>query len=86
VDKINADGMEKVANMATRILRSIGDNGKDKLVFAKTKDDDQGATPKMEVTLGIVPDYLYDETGLRIDGVREGKPAANAACKKAISS
>src|SRR5678815_1422729 len=82
VDKINADGMEKVANMATRILRSIGDNGKDKLVFAKTKDDDQGATPKMEVTLGIVPDYLYDETGLRIDGVREGKPAANAGLQK----
>jgi hypothetical protein len=86
VDKINADGMEKVANMATRILRSIGDNGKDKLVFAKTKDDDQGGDAQDGSDFGNCTDYLYDETGLRIDGVREGKPAANAGCKKAISS
>lgn len=82
VEKINADGMEKVTNMAELILRSIGSDGKEKLAFTKTKDADQGATPKMEVTLGIVPDYLYDETGLRIDGVREGKPAANAGLQK----
>jgi len=82
VDKINAVGMEEVADMAARILRSIGNDGRDKLEFAKTKDDDQGATPKMEVTLGIVPDYLYDGNGLRVDGLRDGKPADHAGLKK----
>jgi hypothetical protein len=82
VDKINADGMEKVADMATRILRSIGNNGKDKIEFTKTKDDDNESAPKLEVTLGVVPDYLYDETGLRLDGVREGHPAAKAGLLK----
>jgi len=81
VDKINGDGMEKVANMAARILRSIGNNGKDKLEFAKTKDDDQN-TPKLDVTLGVVPDYLYDQNGLRLDGVRDGHPAAKAGLLK----
>lgn len=32
--------------------------------------------------LGIIPDYLYDGTGLRVDGVDEGKTAAMAGIKK----
>ena len=27
------------------------------------------------VTLGVMPDYLYDEKGMKIDKVREGKVA-----------
>ncbi|HJW28730.1 MAG TPA: M28 family peptidase, partial [Saprospiraceae bacterium] len=81
VDKINGDGMEVIADMALRILRGIGDHGQNKIEFTKTKDDDKD-TPKMEVTLGIVPDYLYDGTGLRVDGVRDGHPAAKAGLKK----
>ena len=30
------------------------------------------------VTLGVVPDYLFDGRGMRIDGVSEGRPAANS--------
>ncbi|HZV45116.1 MAG TPA: M28 family peptidase [Saprospiraceae bacterium] len=82
IEKINADGMEKVANLATRILRGLGNNGEDKIEFTKTKDDDKDSSPKLEVTLGVVPDYLYDETGLRLDGVKEGHPAANAGLLK----
>jgi hypothetical protein len=26
--------------------------------------------------LGVVPDYLYDGKGMRIDGITDGKPAA----------
>jgi hypothetical protein len=32
-------------------------------------------TPRFKVTLGVVPDYMYDGKGMRIDGVTEGKPA-----------
>ncbi len=82
VEKINADGMQEVADMAERILRSTGNNGKDTIEFTRTKDDDNESAPKLEVTLGVVPDYLYDETGLRLDGIREGHPAANAGLQK----
>jgi S1-C subfamily serine protease len=34
------------------------------------------------VTLGVLPDYLYDGKGMRLDGVREGKPAALAGLVK----
>ena len=44
------------------------------LAFTKTKDE----SSKMiffKVTLGIMPDYLYSDGGIRLDGVTEGKPA-----------
>jgi hypothetical protein len=37
IEKINADGMEKVANLATRFLRGLGNNGRDKIEFTKPK-------------------------------------------------
>ena len=82
VEKINGDGMLTITDLAFRILRAIGEYGRSKLEFTKTKDTKQGGEMKMNVTLGIVPDYLYNEGGLRIDGVREEKPAAMAGLKK----
>ena len=32
--------------------------------------------------MGVVPDYLFDGEGMRIDGVSEGKPAAAAGMQK----
>ena len=37
--------------------------------------NDTGSTPKFKVTLGVMPDYLYDGIGLRIDGVSKNKTA-----------
>lgn len=82
IEKINAEGMLIVADMSLRLIRSIGQSGREKLAFTKTKDPDPSTTPSMEVTLGVLPDYLYDGKGLRIDGVREGKPAAIAGLMK----
>lgn len=79
---INQEGMGLIAEMVTRIIRKIGDDGQVKLAFTKTKDPDPSSTPRMEVTLGVLPDYLYDGSGMRIDGVREGKPAAAAGLRK----
>ena len=38
--------------------------------------NDTTATPRFKVTLGIMPDYLYDGEGLRIDGITKNKIAA----------
>ena len=36
------------------------------------------AAPRFKVTLGVIPDYLFDGTGMRIDGISEGRPASKA--------
>jgi S1-C subfamily serine protease len=50
--------------------------------FTKTEEVNTENTPRFKVTLGVVPDYLYDGKGMRIDGVTDGKPAAAAGLRK----
>ncbi|HND88279.1 MAG TPA: PDZ domain-containing protein, partial [Saprospiraceae bacterium] len=38
--------------------------------------------PRFKVTLGIMPDYTWEGSGVHVDGVTDGKPAANAGLKK----
>ncbi len=78
-DKINYAGMVKVIRFIERLVDRLDD--KERLAFTKTKDD-SGNSPRFTVSLGVVPDYLYDGSGMRIDGVTEGKPAAAAGMAK----
>lgn len=80
VHLVNPEGMEKIADMVSKLILMM-DNS-EKLAFTKTKDPDPSSTPRMEVSLGVLPDYLYDGKGMRLDGVREGKPAAAAGLMK----
>lgn len=75
-DKINYDGQMQIMELLQTILRRINDA--DKMVFTKTKDDENEDAPKFKVTLGVVPDYSFEGEGMRIDGVTDGKPASNA--------
>jgi S1-C subfamily serine protease len=38
--------------------------------------------PAFKVKLGVIPDYMFEGNGLRIDGVNSGQPASNAGMKK----
>ena len=80
VHLINAKGMKTIADMVTSLINLMDPSAE--LAFSKTKDPDPSSTPRMEVTLGVLPDYLYDGKGMRIDGVREGKPAQLAGLMK----
>jgi S1-C subfamily serine protease len=51
------------------------------LAFRTTKNESE-ETPRFKVGLGVVPDYLYDGEGMRIDGTREETPADNAGLMK----
>lgn len=75
-DKINYDGMLRVRAHILELIGKLNDRGK--LEFTKTDDVNTEAAPRFKVTLGVVPDYMYDGKGMRIDGITEGKPAANA--------
>ncbi|MCB0841534.1 MAG: M28 family peptidase, partial [Bacteroidetes bacterium] len=76
VEKINFEGMEMIGNYIFSIISELDDDGE--LAFTKTKEEDQANTPKFSVTLGVVPDYLFDGQGMRIAGVKEGRTADNA--------
>ena len=78
-DKINYAGLADVVDYIEGIVRSADALGE--LPFSKTKDQSED-TPRFKVTLGVVPDYLYSDPGMRIDGVSEGRPAAKAGLQK----
>ncbi len=78
-DKVNYEGMKDVASYIYHLIMDLDKT--DDLTFTKTKDESTSA-PKFTVTLGVVPDYLYNGRGMRIDGVREGKPAHKADIQK----
>ncbi len=76
-DKVNYPGIQSVVQYVDALIGKLNDGGK--LAFTKTKDDSMGGdTPRFTVTLGVMPDYLYADKGMRIDGVRDGRPASNA--------
>ena len=71
-DKINYDGELEIVKYVKQIIEAADD--KDKLVFAKTRETESRSVA-LPVTLGVMPDYGYSGTGLRIDGVSKGKLA-----------
>jgi Zn-dependent M28 family amino/carboxypeptidase len=52
-----------------------------KLTFQKTRTPDTGKS-SFKVTMGVMPDYVFEGEGMRIDGVTDGKPAAKAGIQK----
>ena len=78
-EKLNYEGMNLISNYIYTIISDLDDNGE--LAFRKTKNESEEA-PRFKVGLGVVPDYLYDGKGMRIDGTREDTPAFNAGILK----
>lgn len=78
-EKINYEGLLLVVKYIGRLVDQL--DAEPKLAFTKTKDSN-GDSPRFTVSLGVVPDYLFDGKGMRIDGVSEDKPAQAAGLQK----
>ncbi len=78
-EKLNYDGMEMITNYIFTIVGELDDNKK--LTFKKTKNESE-EVPRFKVALGVVPDYLFDGKGMRIDGVSEDRAAQKAGLQK----
>ena len=78
-EKLNYPGMYLISDYIFNIITDLNDNGK--LTFRKTKNEGKN-TPRFKVGLGVIPDYLFDGKGMRIDGVSEDKPAQKAGLNK----
>ncbi len=78
-DKINYEGMERITSYIVQLVGELDDN--EKLSFRKTKNESE-EVPRFKVAMGVIPDYLFDGEGMRIDGVSEDKPAQKAGLQK----
>jgi Zn-dependent M28 family amino/carboxypeptidase len=76
---INYHGMYQVLGVTMQMIKAV--NKTKDFPFTTTKSE-ESEKMTFKVTLGIMPDYIFDGTGVRIDGVSQGKPAANAGLLK----
>ena len=79
VEKINYNGIQMIKALIARLAEQL--DAQDSVEFVKTKDESED-NPRFTVTLGVMPDYLFQGEGMRIDGVTEGKPASKAGFLK----
>nr|WP_321221349.1 M28 family peptidase [uncultured Psychroserpens sp.] len=78
-EKLNYKGMEMISSYIFDIISDLDNNGK--LPFRKTKNESEDV-PRFKVGLGVIPDYLFDGEGMKIDGVSEDKPAQKAGLER----
>ncbi len=71
-DKINYDGERQIVQYIYRLIETTDTKGK--LAFTKTAETQMGRGT-FTVSLGVIPDYGFSGTGVRIDGVSPGKLA-----------
>jgi len=79
VEKINFVGEALVLNHVISTLKKIDDLPK--LEYLKTRDNVGENKTSFKVTLGIMPDYMFDGKGVKADGVTDGKTASKAGIK-----
>ncbi|MCR6719629.1 MAG: M20/M25/M40 family metallo-hydrolase, partial [Chitinophagaceae bacterium] len=76
---INYEGEVHIINYISEIITTLNKESQ-KLSFLKTREEQARAT-SFKVTMGVMPDYTFSGTGMRIDGATEGRPGAKAGLK-----
>ena len=69
--KINYVGEREIVQYIYQIIAATDSKGK--LTFTKTREQQMGKSTKFTVSLGVIPDYGFTGTGVKIDGVSGGK-------------
>lgn len=72
-DKINYEAQREVVKIIYTMMQELAPKGK--LAFLKTTEPQMGGSRSFSVSLGVMPDYGYTGTGMRVDGVSPGKLA-----------
>ena len=78
-DKINYTGEYRIVKYIYKIIETT--NNKGKLAFSKTRETRAVRPAKLNVTMGIMPDYTFSGNGVRADGISDGRPAQKAGLK-----
>jgi hypothetical protein len=78
---VNYEGVYHIGQYIIQLIGQLNDDGE--LAFTETKDESEDReVSDFKVTLGVMPDYVYDGEGMRIDGVISGRPADVAGMEK----
>ena len=78
-EKINYAGEQAIIKHILSVIALLDNTPK--LAFTKTRETQTTTSARFSVSMGIMPDYTYAGTGVRADGVSEGKPAQKAGLK-----
>jgi aminopeptidase YwaD len=77
-EKINYAGEAQVMRYIYDVVEKM--DAQPKPAYLTTRQQSVGKV-RFKVTLGIMPDYSYQEGGIKVDGVTENKPAIKAGVK-----
>jgi C-terminal processing protease CtpA/Prc len=75
-DKINYAGEKQVLDLVVSVIDNL--DKEPKLAFLPTKNKSMSSSRSFKVTMGVMPSYTSDESGLLVDGVTDGRPAQKA--------
>ena len=78
-DKINYQGVKEISDYIFSLISDLNDNGR--ISFRKTKNERE-EVPRFKVSLGVMPDYMFNKGGMRIDAVTENRPGYKAGLIK----
>ena len=76
---LNYDGIIDVVELVNNCRKLLSSEAL--IEFTQTKDKNEQKF-SFNVTLGIIPDYLFDGLGLKVDGVKPDRPGANSGLEK----
>lgn len=77
--KINYTGTKDIVNFVYNIAGAMEKQSSPLYTVTRNTAVSRGS---FKVTLGIMPDYSYQDSGVKVDGVIDGKPAAKAGLKQ----
>ncbi|NBC09792.1 MAG: M28 family peptidase [Bacteroidetes bacterium] len=78
---VNYQGLLLTTEYILALIEEL--DGEGKLAFTKTKDEEESRrAADYKVTLGVMPDYVFQGQGLKIDGVMDGRTAAKAGIQE----
>ncbi len=81
-DKINYRGLEKITMFVSKIVKAVDQNLKRPVYRVAKSSAPRGGRRSFNVSLGTIPSYSdSDNTGLVLDGVRNGSAAEKAGIK-----
>lgn len=80
-DKIDAKGLVKIAALTKAAARHLAGRAEPLTAAALPPGKRETAGKERKVTLGIVPDFTYNEKGVRLGGVVPGGPAEAAGMR-----
>lgn len=72
VEKLNISGIASIVHVAHEFIGQLDTVAKPRYVPSEQSSE---AVPDFKVTLGVIPDYIFEGRGMRIESVREGRPA-----------